>query len=83
MLPKNPKLRLTPFRTRQLKRLYDAGAAGIPLLATREAELWQGHQLVEIFEDRTRVLSMRVRLSAIGVKYAEALTQPEPRGKTA
>lgn len=74
---------MTPFRIKLLTRLRDAGEAGLPLLISREAELWQSHQIVEIYTDPSRVLCERVRLTEFGRRYAAALCPNPKRGISA
>jgi hypothetical protein len=63
-------LRIVGWRVLFLADLWVAGEAGLPAIYHEHLMDFVDNQLAETFEDPTCVLTERVRLTAIGLKYA-------------
>lgn len=72
-------LRLDLSRQRQLQKLQQAGPRGLPVVLLWDAVLFEEWGLGEFFEDATRILTSRIRISASGDRIATTLINPTSR----
>lgn len=70
-------LRLTPQRMKAIRRLHAAGPDGVPEVLAHDVGLLLAWDIAELFDDGSRVLSSRIRLSPYGERIATTLAFPK------
>jgi hypothetical protein len=73
-------LRLYPDVQLALMELRKAGPAGLALRLANHSAMLEQWGLAEYFEDESRVLYYRIRITASGEKVAATLLDPTPKG---